>query len=271
MARAVTVAGSNALTTLRSPCSPGPQDRRHGCCIAVSTPTIDRPDLATYSQLEQLAGGNAPTWDSPDIVTNYWNPFQLMPSSTVTVRNLSATAAASNVNVLFYTAPFGIGLPWQLLASQPQVALGPGQATTLSYPLPQSLLTAADQRLATYVRIIHPADTHLINNTGYQSIADAFTSVEGRSFAVTFPVCNPLATPQTLSLSVLPNMLGAVISPATYAFSPLEQIMATLAINVPAALHGTPAASVRQDATVVAYGADGGLIGGLTYVIWIDN
>jgi hypothetical protein len=203
-------------------------------------------------------------------VTNYWNPFKLLPASTAAVRNLSTTAAAANVNVLFYTSTFGIGFPWQLLATQ-IVGLGPTQAATLSFPLPQNLLTAADQRIATYVRIVHPADTHLINNSGYQSIADAFTSVQGRSFSVTFPVCNPLASPQTIQLSVLPNNLSAVISPATYAFSPLEQIVATLNIGVPIALHGTPAASIRQDATVVAYGADGSLINGLTYVVWIDD
>jgi hypothetical protein len=82
---------------------------------------------------------------------------------------------------------------------------------------------------------------------------------------------NPLATAQQLTLSVLPNQLNATVAPTARVFAPLEQIVATLAIHVPATVHGTGAAAVRSDATVVARGADGGVIGGLTYVIWIDN
>ena len=54
-------------------------------------------------------------------------------------------------------------------------------------------------------------------------------------------------------------------------FAPLEQIVASLAVQVAGAIHGAPGAAARRDVTVIARGADGRVIGGLTYVIWIDN
>jgi hypothetical protein len=238
--------------------------------LRVDGPPPDRPDLAIYSQDEQFASGAAPTWDNPDLLTNYWNPFKLLAEISVTVRNLSPTASAVNGQVSVYISTFGLGMPRQLLSSQ-ALSLPPGQQATLLYPLSQAILNAAEQRIGTYVTISHPHDARGINNAGAQLIADAFISVVGRSFGVTFPVMNPVAAPQVLTLGVLPNDLNAVISPATRAFAPLEQIMATLTLQVPGSIHGAPGAAARRDATTVARGADGKVIGGLTYVIWIDN
>jgi hypothetical protein len=252
-------------------CPPPRKDPgRHSCCMHVDGPPPDRPDLALYSQDEQFALGAAPTWDNPDMLTNFWNPFKLMPEISVTARNLSPTASAVNGQLSIYISTFGLGMPRQLLSSK-ALNLPPGQQTTLLYPLSQAILSAAEQRIGTYAVISHPHDARRINNTGAQLIADAFTTQVGRSFGVTFPVMNPLASPQVITLGVLPNDLNAVISPSTRAFAPLEQIIATLSLQVPAAIHGTPGAPARRDATTVAWGADGKVIGGLTYVIWIDN
>ena len=186
------------------------------------------------------------------------------------MRNLSPSAAAVNAQVLLYTSPFGLGMPRSLLSAQ-AVSLAPSQSATLLFPLTQTILNGVDQRIGTYVRVVHPSDRRLLNNTGGQLLADAYSSAVGRSFAVTFPVMNPLASPQQIGLSVLANTLGATVQPATRLFNPMEQVMATLSLAVPTTLHGTAAAPVRQDVTVTAYGADGRLIGGLTYVIWIDD
>lgn len=186
------------------------------------------------------------------------------------MRNLSPTAAAVNGQVLLYTSLFGLGMPQSLLSAI-AVSLAPGQSNTLLFPLTQAILNGTDQRIGTYVRIVHPSDRHLINNRGAQLLADAYCSAVGRSFSVTFPVMNPLSTSQQITLSMLPNVLNAVVQPATRVFNPLEQIIATLNLQVPGSLHGTAGTPIRQDATVAAYGADGNLIGGLTYVVWIDN
>ena len=69
----------------------------------------------------------------------------------------------------------------------------------------------------------------------------------GRAFSVTFPVRNPLDSTQQITLEVLPNDLGAAITPAVRAFAPQEQIVASLAIQVPMATHGAPGAEVQRD------------------------
>jgi hypothetical protein len=193
-----------------------------------------------------------------------------MPESSVTVRNLSPTATAVNGQVVFSTATFGIGQARTMLGSQ-FVTLAPGQQTVVLFPLPQKILTALEQRIAVHVQILHPHDGKLINNEGSQLLADAYTSQMGRNFSVQFPVLNPLASAQQLTLMVLANQLNAVVNPPAQLFGPLQQIIGTLAVQVPAAIHGTPAAPVRFDVTIIGRDAVGRILDGLTHVIWIDN
>lgn len=240
------------------------------CCLRPSGPPPDRPDLAIYSQREQFQLGSLPTWESPDIVTNFVNPLKLMPESRVTVRNLSATVTAVNAQVHFSIGGFGIGHPATAIGVQ-LLTLGPGQQTVVSFPLPQAVLNAPDQRIAAHVRIIHPHDAVAINNEGSQLVADAFTSKVGRNFSVQFPVVNPLAVSQIISLSLLPNALSATVSPASTGFAPLQQLMAALNLHVPAAVHGTPGSPQRLDVTIVGRDGAGNLLGGLTYAVFVDD
>ena len=240
------------------------------CCFTPNGPPPDRPDLAIYSQGEQFANGNTPTWDSPDILTNFWNPFRLMPESQVTIRNLSPTATAANTQVFFYTATFGIGQPRTLLGSQ-IMTLGPSQQVTLTFPLPQTVLNASEQRIAVHAKIVHPYDAKPINNEGAQLLADAYTSQSGRSFTMNFPVVNPIAANQQITLAVLSNQVSASVSPASNVFGPLQQLTGVLTVHVPNTIHGSPAAPVRCDVTVVGRDAAGKLLDGLTCVVWVDN
>jgi hypothetical protein len=240
------------------------------CCFKPQGPPPDRPDPAIYSQDEQFSLGVVPTWDSPDILTNYWNPFRLMPEATVTVRNLSSVVSAVNAQVLVATSAFGIGQPRTPMSAQ-IISLAPGQQSQLLFAFPQSLLQAAEQRIGLHVRLIHPTDARTINNEGSQAIADAYTSQAGRQIALSFPVLNASVAAQQISLSVLPNSLAASVSPAAPMLSPFEQIIATLAVHTPSSLHGTPAAPARADVTVVGRDGSGKLIDGLTFVIWVDN
>ncbi len=254
-----------------SPCLPvRPSPRADACCLRPSGPPPDRPDLAIYSQQEQFQLGNQPTWESPDIVTNFTNPLKLMPESRVTVRNLSAKVTAVNAQVHFSIATFGVGHPATSIGIR-MLTLGPGQQAVVTFPLPQAVLNATEQRIAAHVKLSHPHDGVAINNEGSQLVADAFTSKVGRSFVVQFPLVNPLATAQVISLSVLPNQLSAVVSPASAAFAPLQQMMVSLSLTVPAAVHGTPGASHRLDATVVGRDGAGLLLGGLTYAVFVDD
>lgn len=239
------------------------------CCFRPKTPP-DRPDPAIYSQDEQFSLGVAPTWDSPDIVTNYWNPFRLVPEATVTVRNLSSTVAAVNTQVLVSTSAFGIGVTRTPMSAQ-IVTLAAGQQTNLLFPFPQSLLQAADQCIGFHVTLVHPTDSRTINNKGSQAIADAYTSQQGRQIGCLFAVVNPDGAPQQITLSLLPNALSAGVSPPAPILAPLQQVMATLTVHVPAAVHGTSASPVRLDATVVGRDSSGNVLDGLTFVVWVDD
>jgi hypothetical protein len=249
-------------------CSPLHRDRRPACCIAISQPP-ERPDLATYSQDEQFALGLEPSWDSPDILTNSWSPWRLLPETSVRVRNLSPKASAVGLLVALMTSPFGLGMERTAAAAQ-KLSLAPLQEERLLFAMTQATL-AGEQRLGVHVAIEHPSDVHLLNNHGAQIACGEVTSAVGRSPRLSFPVRNPLAISQQISLSVLPNNLSAVVSPALHDFGPLEQIQATLDVVVSAALHGTAALDVIREATVTARGQDGSVIDGLTYLVGIDD
>ena len=140
---AASVASIGLPAWAEASCTPTRKSRLGTACCLKPQPPPDRPDPATYSQDEQFSLGTAPTWDSPDILTNYWNPFTLMPEATVKVRNLSGLVSAVNVQVLVATSAFGIGLPRTPMSAQ-IISLAPGQQSQLLFPFPQSLLQAQD-------------------------------------------------------------------------------------------------------------------------------
>ncbi|MGA2418828.1 MAG: hypothetical protein ABSG69_01990 [Candidatus Acidiferrum sp.] len=248
-------------------CAPIPQ-RNTGCCIQTTTPP-QRPDLATYSQMEQIANGNAPTWNSPDITTNNDFPWTLLPAAQVVVRNLSNVASAINALVTVATSAFGIGMPQSPLSSQ-KLSLGPGQQVTLSFPFTAALL-AGPPSIGTYVLIEDTYDANRINNSGGQVVQGMKTSDVGRNVVLSFPVTNSSGSARTISLNVLANALSGAVTPAIQAFAPWEQINASLNLSVPGGMHGTSAAPIYNEVTVIAYGSDGSVVGGATWILWVDN
>jgi hypothetical protein len=252
----------------RSWCRPVRKPRRKSCCVIVKDPP-DRPDPATYSQQEQFALGQAPTWNSPDILTNLYSPYTLFKEPEFKVRNLSPTASAVNVLVHVSTSPFGIGMLRTPLSTK-VVNLAPLQEVTLFYPLTQALLNG-DQKLGVHIVIEHPHDKNLVNSRASQIIFAVHTTEVGRNFELIFPVLNPSGAAQQITLSVLPNELIASVSPTVRNFAPFEQIQATLNIQVPGTLVGSNAATIEKEVTVVGRGADGRVIDGITFVVRINN
>ena len=248
-------------------CQPVPH-RPSGCCLQLAQPPL-RPDLATYSQLEQISLGQPPSWNSPDITTNLDNPWKLLPAIQVVVRNLSSVASAINAVVTLSTSAFGIGMQQSGLSSQ-KLSLGPGGASTLAFPLTAALL-GGSQSLGAYVVIENKYDSNPINNTGAQVAQGLYASQIGRNADVFFPVMNATGAPRTITLSVLSNLVGATVSPTSHNFAPWEQINALLKISIPTSLHGTPASPVQNEITVVGYAQDGSLVGGATWILWVDN
>jgi hypothetical protein len=258
-----------ALLSRADGCRPDRNRPGGGSCAIRPQVPPERPDPAIYSQPQLLAQGNPASWDSPDILTNWWSPWRLMEETKVKVRNLSPTAAASNVLVHLLRSGFGIGLPRTSELTM-TISLAPGQTTQLLFPLPQAVLSG-DPRTAVHIEIEHPTDRDPGNNRGSQVVFGVLTSVDGRNFDLSFPVRNPSATAQQITLSLLANDLGASVTPGTRVFAPLEQIQAQVHFAVPSFLHGSPGASIDREVTVVGRGSNGALIDGITYIARIDD
>lgn len=254
----------------RSPrgCRPPKRPERAACCIHPDVP-IDRPDPAIYSQKRALAAGQSPTWDSPDILTNRWAPFDLLSEAKVTVHNRSTTASAANVQVALGFSPFGIGMPVAPLSSV-VVSLPPAGSAQLNFPLSQALLDG-DPLVAVFARIVHSADADQGNNEGAQAIIGGQTSVTGRDFTFDIPVRNPANFAQTLSFITFANTLGFTVSPTSHAFAPFEQIVVKGKIKVAPGIHHSTGPWIEQSATMAALNPGGDLIGGVTYVVKIDD
>jgi hypothetical protein len=238
-------------------------------CIRVQDTPIDTPDLAIYSQAEQIAAGALPSWDSPDILTNDWRPFRLRLESEVTVRNLSTTTTAVNALIHFFTSPFGIGTSRQHRLTR-AITLGPAQNASLLFPLPQEVL-AGDPRTGVHIVIEHPTDHNTLNNAGSQVHDGGYTTESGRNFDVGIPVINDSGITRDIQLSILPTDLLATLAPTTHHFAPFEQIVANLHIEVPGFLAGTPANAIVRAVTVIARTDGGAIIGGATRLLRIDD
>jgi hypothetical protein len=251
-------------------CGGRPKSRRGRCNnVTVKNTPIEKPDLAIYSQVEQLASGNLPNWDSPDITTNHWLPFRLMQEAKVVVRNLSTTASATNALVHYYISPFGIGTQRQMLATR-KINVPAGSQVELFFPLDQSTLDG-DPRVGVHIEIEHPYDEHLINNRGSQVHDGSYTSEVGRSHAISIPVLNNTNFSRQIHLSTLPTDIVASISPTSRNFAPHEQIIANLEMDVPAFLSGSSDDVIHRSVTVLGRLSGGELIGGITKLLRIDS
>lgn len=260
--------GSLQRAAIQTRCWPIRKPPRSKGCVRLENPP-ERPDPAIYSQQEELSAGREPNWNSPDITTNHWEPWRLFDEPEVRVRNLSGSVSAINTLVLFSVAPFGIGTA-VVSTTGTTVNLGPGQEQLLKFPMPQSL-REGDPRVATRVQIEHSTDKTLINNHGAQTIDGVMTSDVGRNLSFQFPVRNSSSISRTMNLQVLSNDVGAAVAPGAHSFGPFEQITATLTMTIPAALHPGPDEDLRREITVMALGNGGALIGGVTYIVRIDD
>lgn len=240
-------------------------------CVTLPPDTpIKKPDLAIYSQIEELSLGNIPTWDSPDIVTNEWRPFRLLTEALVTIRNLSVEAPAINTLVHYSISPFGIGMREELKLSK-RVNVAVGSEVQLKFPLDQQTVDG-DPRVGAHIRIEHPHDPVRINNAGSQVHDGGFTSESGRNFTVQIPVLNNSNFTREIQLGLMPtDGIVASIDPVAQTFAPFQETIATLSIQVSGALSGTPGNSISRAVTVVGQLSTGELIGGVTRLLRIDD
>lgn len=266
---------ANATKTFLEGCRCGGERRsrpKGRCKSVVVDENVETPDLAIYSQLEKIQLGEIPNWNSPDITTNNWRPFALQPEAIVKVRNLSASIPAINAQVHYYVSPFGIGTVKELKLTK-VINLAANSEATLHFPLDAETLNG-DARVGVHIQIDHPHDTSLVNNVGSQVHDGGYTTESGRNFSIQVPVYNNSNFTRQIQLVLMPTDIIASISPSDVAFqtfAPHEQKMATLNIQIPDFLHGTPASSPEHHVTMIGRTSTGELIGGITRLIRIDN
>ncbi len=252
----------NACTTLPR------RAARYDCCLRVPRP-FEKPDLAIYSQYEELLAGREPSWDNPDIWTHALRPFALLRETTVRVYNRSPSVSAVNALVHLRLFPFGIGTTASVVATR-RISLAAGASSTLRFPLEESVL-AGDPRIGVTVDIEHPQDAQPINNSGSQAVDVAFTSDEGRSQILEIPVVNNATESREIRLEIIATDLNVSVAPALRVFASGETGRVALSIQVPPALHGSASSAVERRVTVVGRGPDGSLIGGVTRILEIDD
>lgn len=251
-------------------CDWRPRKKRAHCrCIGTDQPP-KRPDPAIYSQTQRLSSGQSASWESPDIQTNWWDDWRFMESIQVRVHNASNEASAVNTLVQVRWAPFGIGTHYSALGEQ-LVNLGYApDAKDLAFPI-NDAVRALGNDVSIQVQISHPHDKVPDNNLGYQAIHGVRTSQAGRAPSMMFAVVNPSPAPDTITLMVLANDIGAAVTPANRLYAPGEQITATLTTAMHAAIVPPAGGFVLKEATVVGYNSSGKLLGGVTLLVRIDS
>lgn len=252
--------------------------------LPLSTP-VRTPDLAIYSQREEMLKGNIPNWDSRDINTNHWGPFRLKEEATVTVRNLSQETPAHNAIIHYSTAQFGIGTrPTRRLSKF--ASIPPNSEIIVKFPLEQEILTG-DPRIGVFIEIEHPHDQNTINNFGAQVHDGGFTTESGRDFSVIVPIYNDSPNLRTIHLSLESEDLTATVTSDTVLESYNEkwwiakipsyrQVDVSISISVPDSLEGTEDSPLpRRAVTLIGWIAkENGemeMLGGVTRLVSINN
>jgi hypothetical protein len=242
------------------------------CCVRLPPEIVKDPDPATYDAQRVLASGLAPSFNSPDITTVSIWPMRPNEQISAVVRNLSSEAAATRTRVDLSWSPFGIGLPRTPIASSfvDLARAGSfGSEQTLSWPTPPVVVAA--NRYAIFVDISHPYDRDPNNNSGQQTVEGMLTSA-GRAQRFLVPVRNPLATPQTVNLTLSPAIPAswANVSPTVVTLAPGARQNVVVEIVVPASVPPSPAGTVVTETLELLAVAGGVLLGGVAFLILVD-
>jgi hypothetical protein len=243
---------------------PSTEPDRINCCGAVPIKPL-RPDLAIYSQDEQLAAGAAATWINPDITPDIRAEFSKI---LVTVRNLSPQISALNALVIVGLAFPKIGRTPQPNGTQ-QISLPPGGQTQLTFPVTVPLDQISEpgpyDTPAVLVQLVHPDDDVLINNAGeFRRIKIVLDPSPGEYLAFSVTVANQTQTSQRVSftaLGVVPNNYTVVFVPA------VQDIPAHREASVQAQVRPPPPDDADMQITIACRDPGGGLLAAATYVL----
>jgi hypothetical protein len=276
------LSNDSSLNRSRQSCPGTPPLPGCKCSIALNPPP-DRPDPAIYSQIPRLSSGLDVTWNNPDItlfappllvggdwqVDRHW----FLDHASISVHNLSTTAAAINTLVSVSTGALGIGMPRDPVVTQ-LLSLAGGETRVIDVPFsfpPAITLDGLDEYagMALVVDISHPYDADKTNNHG-ESITglalinriDPAGGVVLLLKPISISLGNTTAVPLVYVLTVAPNTVSAQVEPAQVTVAPGATGTAFLRYSLP------PAGPVSGAVTILAHDLQGNFIGGLTEMIY---
>lgn len=250
---------------------PKPNYGRRKNCLTIPQEIVREPDPSTYSQQLELANGQFPQFNSPDISTVKIWPINPINEIEILVRNLSSEASAYKTHVGVEWSPWGIGMPRQQIGTiVTQLArLGDnGSEQKLLIPTPPAVKDAG--LFGIFTTVSHPYDKDQSNNQGMQMVDGFQTSVQ-RHAQFVFPVRNPSSTSASINVLLNSSDWGATVMPSTFTLNSGQQQDVTLVIQVPDTVHaaGEPP-NISREFNVMAM-AGQQLIGGLCIMVQVDD
>jgi hypothetical protein len=240
-------------------------------CIPLRSDQVKDPDPATYCQALVASTGGWPTFNSPDLETVYVWPVRPIDELTMTLRNLSSEASATQTRIALTWSEWGIGLPRQAISSG-YVDLAragfAGSEQKISLATPPALKAAA--RFGIFAEVVHPYDRDRTNNAGEQTV-DGFQTSAGRSKQFVIPVRNPTGAAARIDVQAGPSAVAgwATIAPSSVVLNAGAQTNVVATITVPPGVPPAPALLIGATIDIVA-GIGGQLIGGVSILIGLD-
>lgn len=249
---------------------PRPRTKGRGCCVRLPPDIVRDPDPSTYDQQRELAAGQTPTFNSPDISTVSLWPIRPIGALQVTVRNLSADASANGTRIDVIWSQWGIGMPRQPIATA-FVDLAragfPGSERRIEIPTPSEVVEA--NRYGIFARVLHPYDRDLTNNTGEQTL-DGFATSETRNKQFVIPVRNPTGAAGNVQIQVSPNVWGASVVPSVFTLGAAVQQDVQFSVSVPAGVPASPPGTLITQSFEIMALLNGALLGGVTILVLVD-
>lgn len=276
---------SSSINRSRQSC-PGTPSLPGGNCSIVLNPPPDRPDPAIYSQRPRLSAGLEVTWNNQDItlfaapsfVDGEWqfDSHWFLDHASISIHNLSTTAAAINTIVAVSSGPLGIGMPRNPVVTQ-LLSLKQGETRTLNIPLGAfvarlDVVDGVYAGEALFVDISQAYDADTTNNHGESVTGLALIRRYDATGALVVLILKPIpislgnttAAPLVYVLSLASNTVAAQVNPTQVTVAPGATRTALISYTLP------PTGPNATSVTIFAHDLQGNLLGGLTQLIYSD-
>lgn len=242
------------------------------CCFHPPSSSVIFPDLALYSQREELAEGRQPRWVNADIEDPTPNGGRDTEKIIrVTVRNRSDKVRALQAKVTVAYSTFGIGFPFEPISYPQYINLEPQTEASLPFRTPFQIApppAGAVQGKTLYsigvlVLVEHEKDKRQINNVGEHMRKTLPLPIQEFEY-VPFPVKNNVDSEREIFFSLTDTHDDYLfLEQESRVFSAMEEVEMKLLHSGKAFIYD-PDAELEKEVSIIAKDATGSLVGGLT-------